>query len=237
MKYTIDLHTHSISSNHAYSTLQEMAAHARDAGISMFALTDHGPALPGGAHEYHFGNLRILPPNIYGVEILKGIEANVTSERGEIDLAGERLINLDIVLAGFHRNSGYNSISIEKNTETAVNLFASNRIDIMTHPGNPEYPLDFHELVAAADKYNVAIEMNNSSFVSSRKGSGDNCRQLLSIAKEAGIFIALGSDSHISFDVGRLDVVAGLVEEIDYPRHKILNSSRELLADFLSIRH
>ncbi len=237
MKYTIDLHTHSISSNHAYSTLQEMAAHARDTGITTFALTDHGPALPGGAHEYHFGNMKILPETIYGVEVLKGIEANVTSEEGEIDLAGERLELLDIVLVGFHRDSGYNSISVEKNTETAVKLFASNKVDIMTHPGNLEYPVDLHELVAAAGRYNVALEMNNSSFVASRKHSSDNCKQLLSIAKEAGIYISLGSDSHISFDVGRLDIVAGLVEDIDYPRDKILNTSRELLAEFLSIRH
>ncbi|MFW6366045.1 MAG: PHP domain-containing protein [Spirochaetota bacterium] len=238
MPYTIDLHTHSVASNHAYSTIQEMAAQAAKNGISTFALTDHGPALPGGPHIYHFANMRILPSHIDGVEILKGIEANIVSVDGALDVEERRLKALDIVLAGFHHGTGYDpSNDVSDNTSAAVSAISSGLVDVLCHPGNPDYPIDFITVIEAAVKHDVALEFNNSSFRMSRRGSADNCRQLLKLAKDAGVFISLGSDAHISFDVGRNDVVEEMVLRIGYPEHLVLNSSRSVLAKFLQKRH
>lgn len=44
MHIQADLHCHSIASTHAYSTINELAQSAKEAGIRLFALTDHGPA-------------------------------------------------------------------------------------------------------------------------------------------------------------------------------------------------
>lgn len=41
----------------------------------MIALTDHGPALPGGIHFNYFNNLKVLPETIKlirKVEVIKG---------------------------------------------------------------------------------------------------------------------------------------------------------------------
>lgn len=40
-----DLHTHSVASGHAYSTINELAAMARERGLQAIAVTDHGPAI------------------------------------------------------------------------------------------------------------------------------------------------------------------------------------------------
>lgn len=48
MKSIIDMHTHTISSGHAYSTLHENVQFAKKNGIKILGLSDHGPNMPGG---------------------------------------------------------------------------------------------------------------------------------------------------------------------------------------------
>ena len=66
-----DLHVHTVASGHAYSTVEEITREAARRGLTLVGITDHGPGLPGGAHQYHFWNLRILPEVLNGVRILK----------------------------------------------------------------------------------------------------------------------------------------------------------------------
>ena len=68
-----DMHTHSVASGHAYSTVNELVLAAAGLGLRGLALTDHGPALPGGPPRSHFGSLRHIPPSIAGVRVLRGV--------------------------------------------------------------------------------------------------------------------------------------------------------------------
>ena len=45
MKILVDTHTHTIASDHAYSTVLENAAAAARAGLEGLAITDHTPPL------------------------------------------------------------------------------------------------------------------------------------------------------------------------------------------------
>ena len=101
MNLIADMHCHTVASGHAYSTVQEIAREASNKGLEMVAITDHGPSMPGGPHCYHFGNLRALPSEIYGVKILKGVEANIIDYDGNIDLPERYLDILDIVCSRF----------------------------------------------------------------------------------------------------------------------------------------
>lgn len=40
--YPVDLHMHTVASTHAYSTLSDYIAQAKQKGIKLFAITDHG---------------------------------------------------------------------------------------------------------------------------------------------------------------------------------------------------
>ena len=102
MQFVADLHVHTVASGHAYSTVAEIARVAADKGLALIALTDHGPAMPGGPHAYHFSNQTAIPDVIYGLRVLKGIEANVMDRRGRLDLDEFRLSKLDIVAVGLH---------------------------------------------------------------------------------------------------------------------------------------
>jgi putative hydrolase len=98
----IDTHTHSLASSHAYSSLEEMARAAHKKGLTGFILTDHSPGMPGGAHLFHFYNLRVLPREIHGTLVFRGAEANIINSSGEIDLDEEVMEHLEVVIASFH---------------------------------------------------------------------------------------------------------------------------------------
>ena len=61
MRLLADLHTHTLASGHAYSTLTENAQAARLKGLELIAITDHGPTVPQGAHPWYFWNLKAAP--------------------------------------------------------------------------------------------------------------------------------------------------------------------------------
>ena len=42
-----DLHTHSLASTHAYSTIREMVDSAAEKGLKAIAITDHARTMPG----------------------------------------------------------------------------------------------------------------------------------------------------------------------------------------------
>jgi len=199
-----DLHTHTIASGHAYSTINEMAAEASRRQLRLIGMTDHGPALPGGPHLYHFMALRFIPKQICGVRILRGIEANILGE-GRLDLEDPQLAQLELVLAGFHPGCGYAGRGQEDNTKAAMATMDKPQVHVICHPGNPEFPLDYQAIARHAAATGTALEINNSSFGMSRAGSADNCRRLAKYCAQYGAPVTLGSDAHIAQGVGQLD--------------------------------
>ena len=53
----LDVHTHTIVSGHAYSTMQEMAQEAANRGIELLGITEHAPGIPGTCDPIYFRNL------------------------------------------------------------------------------------------------------------------------------------------------------------------------------------
>ena len=48
--------------------------------------------MPDGPHIFYFLNLEVLPRKLYGVEILRGCEANIIDYEGNIDIP-EKIAN------------------------------------------------------------------------------------------------------------------------------------------------
>ncbi|GMB01752.1 phosphatase [Pelosinus sp. IPA-1] len=226
MKFVADLHIHTVASGHAYSTILENARAAADIGLAMIAITDHGPDMPGGPHAYHFGNLKAVPEELFGVRILKGVEANVIDRDGTLDLAEERLAGLDIVLAGLHSVcSPYGSVL--ENTQMMVNAMKNPWVDAIVHPGNPEFLVDAEAIVKAAVEYDVALEINNSSLKISRVGSKPHCENIACLAKEYGAKIIVGTDSHFSLAIGDFSKANELLERVEISPDAVINTSIE----------
>ncbi|MBP2645019.1 MAG: ycdX [Firmicutes bacterium] len=236
MQFVADLHIHTISSGHAYSTVLEIAQAAAEKELLMIALTDHGPAMPGAPHHYHFSNLVALPGFIYGVRVLKGIEANILDSRGTLDLSERILAKLDIVLAGLH-SVCVPSGTAEENTDMMIAAMKNPWVDVIVHPGNPEFIIDDRKVVQAAAEYDVALEINNSSLTVSRSGSLPRCYHLLNLAKEYGCKIVLGTDSHFAFSVGDFTAAEKLISQTGLLPQQLLNTSVTKIEEHLRRRN
>ena len=116
----------------------------------------------------------VIPRQIEGVYILRGAEVNILDDEGALDLPERYLKELDIVLAGLH-SACFSGNSVEENTRAVVEIMKNPYVDIIVHPGNPEFPLDIDRFVEAAREHDVHVEINNSSFTVSRSGSKENC--------------------------------------------------------------
>ncbi|NLO87504.1 MAG: phosphatase [Firmicutes bacterium] len=235
MKIVADLHVHTVASGHAYSTVQEIARAAADRGLQMVAITDHGPAMPGSPHRYHFSNMRILPREIYGVEVLRGIEANILDVEGNIDLPDHYQKYMDIVLAGFHKDC-FEPGSVEDNTRAMVNAITGGKVDVIVHPGNPAFKIQPEPVVRAAIEHNVLLEINNASLGLVRQGSRENCLELSKLTARLGGRVILGSDAHYAGLVGDLAAAAALAAEAGLTPRQVLNTSRDSIWEFLRQR-
>jgi putative hydrolase len=107
---------------------------------------------------------------------------------------------------------------------------------LITHPGNPAYPIDINSVAAAAAKHNVALEINNYSFLTSRKGSLSNCTDIANAVKEAGGVLVMDSDSHATFSLAEFAKAVEVIEAVEFPIERLLNRSPEALLCFLSAR-
>lgn len=231
MKIAIDTHTHSVASGHAYSTIEELAKGARKRGLKGFVLTDHGPGMPGGAHPYHFGNLRILPTHLHGVRFYRGAEVNIMASDGSIDLDEKIARRLDFVMAGFHEIC-FQPRDRAGNTEALLAALANPLVDAISHPGNPAFPIDIEAVVIRAAELGKALEVNDSSF-RVRTGSDENCLAIARACVIHGCSMVCGSDAHFWEDVGRLDTAQSHLLKVDAPASLVVNSTVQGFETFL----
>ncbi|MDQ7094917.1 phosphatase [Desulfosporosinus sp. PR] len=235
MEMLVDLHTHTISSGHAYSTLSENALAASRRGLKLLGMTDHGPSMLGAPSLYHFGNLAILPAELYGVAILPGVEANIISHEGELDVPLDYLGRLKLVLAGLHENC-YPGGTVEQNTQAYIRAMENPFTDMMVHPGRPEFELDLEKIAYKSAQLKVPVEINNSSLSSGKKTTQDNCHRFANyVAKYKGPVI-LGSDAHYWDRVGVFSRSLELIQEAGIREDQIFNTSPERVLDYLAAR-
>jgi len=237
-KINTDLHTHTVASGHAYSTVDEMARGAFKKGIKLIAVTDHGPKMPGGPHIYHFGNFSIVPDKLYGVRIIKGVEANILDE-GQLDLKAEELERLEFVSAGIHRLTGHNLKNKSDYTEVTIKAMKNPYLDMITHPVQQEYPLDLEKIGRAAAENDVILEINASSYNSKKgyiRGIRDDSLKLLKLAKKYGFKLAVNSDAHFYSEIGEYSNLNFIFESKYFDEELIINRNLESIMDYFKKR-
>lgn len=235
MKILADLHTHTIASGHAYSTLSENAAAAARKGLKILGMTDHGSSMPGAPDLYYFGNFAIIPQTLFGIHILPGVEANITSHEGELDTPIRYLKQMSIVLVGLHVIC-YPGGNSEQNTQAYLKAMSNPYVDIMVHPGRPEFEMDLEKIAYTSAQLGIPVEINNSSLSQEKGGAWSNCHYFARNAAKYGGPIALGSDAHFWDRVGVLDFALELAKEAGIKEEQILNYSPERVLNYLAQR-
>lgn len=225
MKRLMDTHTHSIASGHAYSTVDENLRWAAAQGLEMVALTDHAPAMQNTTCHAYFANLHVLPEKLHGVRLLRGIELNIINHNGGIDMDDTVLARLELAIASLHRPCIAPGSRAE-NTRAVRKAMEHPYVDILGHPGDPRYPLDYDEVFRGARETGTIIEVNNASLVPGgfRDGSKENIRYLLQLCMEAGEAVVLSSDAHFYTGIGDFSYGEALLRELDFPEELIWNT-------------
>ena len=232
MKYNsvLDLHTHTIVSGHAYCTLREMAKAAADKGLELLGITEHAPKMPGTCHLFYFDNLRIVPRELYGIELVLGSEVNILDAKGTVDLPQKTMEKLDIIIASLHTPC-MEPGSRQENTEAYLNAMKNPCVNIIGHPDDGRYPVDYEQLAKKAKETGTVLEVNNGSLrpggfrVDTRK----NDLKMLEYCKKYEVPVTMGSDAHMDVDLADYSYALPVIEESHFPEELIVNTSAELL--------
>lgn len=192
-----DLHVHTDASSDGRSSIEEMAKEARALGHEYIAITDHSRSRPLGLSEdavlEQLAEIRALNRRLRGKpHLLSGIEVDILKD-GSLDLSLDVLARLDCVIASVH--SHFNQPRAQM-TERIVRALSTGVVHILGHPSGRQigareaYDLDWAEVIEAAKRNDVAIEINAMPDRLDLNDKG--CR----LAKEAGVLLVISTDAH-----------------------------------------
>lgn len=230
-----DLHTHTVASTHAYSTVTENCRAAHELGLAAVAMTDHAPGMPDAPHVWHFVNLKVLPRKICGVYLLKGIEADITDYKGNLDVSDDLLSTLEWTVVSLH-SQAIAPGSIEDHTAAYLGVCENKWVDVIGHPTTTKYRFDMEKCVKCFKESGKLIEINESSIISG-KSKPETVLELLRICKRYEAPIVVDTDAHYCGLIGRTDNATALLEAAGFPEKLIYNSEWERIREHIIKKH
>lgn len=236
MKPLLDLHTHTVASGHAYSSLQEMVQAAADKNLQILGITEHGPSIPGTCPLLYFRNMGVIPRKINGVKLMMGCEINILDTDGNLDIDETMMELLEIRIAGIH-SVCWKGGSRDENTQGLIKVIENPYIQIICHPGDGTADLNFEPIVIAAKHSHTLLEINNHSLAPFRKrkmAHGNNL-EILRLCKRYEVPVILGSDAHISYQVADYERLYPLLAETEFPDELIMNYWPERCMQYIGI--
>ncbi|HHT9125244.1 MAG TPA: DNA polymerase/3'-5' exonuclease PolX [Candidatus Brocadiia bacterium] len=192
-----DLHVHSNWSD-GHSTFKEIAEHAKKRGYSYVVVSDHTKTLKiaNGLTEERLlkeiDEIDKLNKTLSGITLLRATEVDILSD-GSLDMSDKVLSRLDIVVASVH--SGFKQPK-EKITKRILRAVENPYVTIIGHPtgrvitSREGYDVDLERVMDACAKTGTAMELN--AYYDRLDLNDINCK----MAKEAGVRIAISTDTH-----------------------------------------
>lgn len=235
MDIQLDVHTHTLVSGHAYSTMTEMVTEAQRKGLKVFGISEHAQNLPGTCHPIYFRNLHVVPRQWGDLRLLLGAELNILDTKGTLDADEGYYDKLDYRIAGIHLLC-WEGGTRDENTQAMINVIRNPWVNIISHPGDGTADLHFEPIVLAAKETGTLLEINNSSLKPCRgklaKAIPNNL-EILRLCKKYEVPVILGSDAHIHFDIGNYDNIYPLIDQVGFPEELILNTDTSAFLKYI----
>ena len=228
--------TYSGNNGHATQTPRDIFEVANKLGLKQVGLCDHGfNHMLYATTPMRVKKLKQAVEELNGknqVRLLMGIEANIFSLDGEIDLQNVDRGVFDIVVAGFHKMVwakklkdgidlsfpqvfGTCTDQVKKRfTSVVISTIKTQKIDILAHPGYG-FPLDVKEVAKAAADYGVRIELNG-------KRINLTDEEVLVLAQSDAKIVA-NSDAHSPERVGDVSKPIELLTRLGIPIERVEN--------------
>lgn len=239
-----DLHTHTLFSKHAYSSVKENIEVAKLRNLKYLAITDH-----------YFGNGDELEKK-NEVNRIKYLTERVNSCESDINIIGSAEFNLNQEVYTFEKLEsliwkpiGFHNWFLDINKTTLNDVFDlfvdayKNGHNAFVHIERELYKINkgiytqeecvncLKKIVDYAKENDIWLEVNESSIVVDEGGSVDRLYQWLKYAKENKNKIYLGTDAHYCLEVGKFENVIHLLNDLEYPRELILNCNLDMLEE------
>jgi DNA polymerase (family 10) len=230
-----DLHVHTLATD-GTTTLAEMAAAAKRAGLDYIAITDHAQHI-GAVHGLDASRLArqldeidSLNASLTGITLLKGIEVDIL-EDGTLALPDRVLGKLDIVVAAVHDHFG---LTRRRQTDRLLRAFDRPFVSVLAHPAarlideRPALDVAWNRVFRRAQERPVYLELNSQP---TRLDLDDI---LVREAIENNVLISVASDAHGAqgfafLDGGILQARRGWVSKADVLNTRPLREVRRLL--------
>lgn len=236
-----DYHTHTKYSRngHGKGTILENASVALNKGLKQIAISDHG------FNHRNYGVRRKDIPyvkedilnakEVTGVDILLGVEANLISTSGDIDIIESDFEFLDILLMGHHRMARTTTKKdfykltlanmfgspfapsqerLNRNTTAFLRALDKYPIDVITHL-NYGFPTDTLAVAKLAKEKGTFVELNG-------KRINFTDREIITMAEE-GVNFIINSDAHTPQKVGECNNAINTIFRLDIPLSQVVN--------------
>lgn len=242
-----DLHIHTISSLHGYSTLKECIDAAELKDMCYIAITDHyyndGTFLDRKNEVNRIVHLeKEAGSTLKNVKVIGGAEFNISQDIPEWN----KLQKLKWKLIGVH---GWFLDREETTLEELYHYFeeASDKFTAFAHIERELHKIDhcrfgnkltneikeyLERIVLLAKKTDTILELNESSLITNEEGAYERILFWLKIAKDNGNIISLGTDSHYCEDIGKFNSSIEILNLTDFPQERILNCNEDLLLQY-----
>ncbi len=242
-----DYHTHTIYSSgkhkrkHATGTILENAMYAKQKGLSEIAITDHG--FSHKLYGLQRKNIKKMLSEIEdakiktGINILLGIEANIISSEGDVDLTDEDIKQFDLIIVGFHSFAKAKSIKewfkfflpnllgfkrkkdYQRNTLALLKAMDKYPIDIISHPG-VNMPIYFDKVASHAKKTGTLLEINGKRIAYKAKDIED--------IKKIDAKFVISSDAHSAKKVGSINKPVNFAIKNSISYEQIANMGKKI---------
>lgn len=235
-KLLADLHMHTIRSD-GRQTIEQNICEAIKKGLKTIAITDHGPFHEKSARctfDYHLVNkyeLKSLQRKYPQIKLLFGIEANIVSLRGDLDITKQQEEAFDIIVMGQHRSphgiTFWDNITwrlrnllpqtkkrIEKVTNAYLLAMQNHKINILAHL-NRYIKVNIKPIAELAAKKGILIELNGKRV--------DFSQEEIDIILNAGANFVINSDAHKFENVGNTKKIDEFLSKHKIPKERIVN--------------
>lgn len=216
-----DLHVHSVHSD-GRQTLAELADLGKKMGYDYIAVCDHSRSASYAngmsieALRKEMKAIDALNAKLKGFTLLKGVEVDIRAD-GSLDFPDSILKELDFVVASIH--SGFKKNVTERMIKALLNPF----VDIIGHPtgrlisGREGYEVNIDRVIEAAAQKGKALELN--AYFDRLDLNEANLKK----AKDKGVRICLGTDTHAADGLAMMRFGVGIARRAWLEKGDVLN--------------
>lgn len=230
MRLLADFHTHSKYSRffHGKNSIEEMVHAANEIGLKEIAITDHGFKHICSTSKQKLMKARRIVDEINewsATKVFLGVEADIISEDGTLDVDDETIEYLDVLIIGYHKwiktdiasffgKQPSGSVGIKRVTNAYLNALERYPVFAISHLDSV-LTSDLYQIGCVCRDKDVFVEINN-------RHTNWNQKQVDDLLASGCMFI-VSSDAHRREDVGDVDHAFSLIRKYNIPSELVAN--------------